>query len=514
VGAASLTLEAHLVRLPSRRSWLLAALLVSATAGVLLRLYLLVLNPSLWVDEAFLALNIRDRSYLQLFHRLDYEQAAPPAFLIVQKMLFTLLGSHDWTLRLLPLLAGIATIALSHALASQLAPPPARLPFAFVATALVALSPSLIRYSLEAKQYGTDATIAFGLFLLGLRALSPTATGSWILLLAITFSASLWFSYPAAFVCTAVLGTLLLAHGSRRDWRRCSWILCASMVVALSAAALYLVHVRDSRSEFLQHYWSFAFAPWPWWTNLRWYYETLASFLNDQAGLPVTSLTVILLFLGAISLFVRYWQPALYLTASLALCFLASTLALYPFTGRLLVFWVPVSYLLLAEGIERCRLLVWKIHPLAARMMWAGMVGFLGYGIAAAAWRTLDTLPGRENIKPILAHLRQHMLEGDTVYVYYGAVPAFRFYAPFYGLDGREVVLGELARDQPERYLEDIETLRDRARVWFVFAHYCASCLVNEREFIIAHLDKTAVKRDERGDSSAALYLYDMRRTE
>lgn len=212
-----MTLEAPLVRAPSPRSWLLAALLVSATAGVLLRLYLFALNPSLWVDEAFLALNIRDRSYLQLFHRLDYEQAAPPAFLLVQKMLFTLLGSHDWTLRLLPLLAGIATIALSHALARQLAPPPSRLPVTVVATSLVALSPSLIRYAFEAKPYGTDATVAVGIFLLALRSLSPTATRSQILLLGITCSASLWFSYPAVFVCAAVLGTLLLAHASRRD---------------------------------------------------------------------------------------------------------------------------------------------------------------------------------------------------------------------------------------------------------------------------------------------------------
>src|SRR5918996_4581189 len=48
-----------------------------------LRLTYYLLNPSLSNDEAQLALNIMHRSYGDLFERLDFNQAAPPGFLLL-----------------------------------------------------------------------------------------------------------------------------------------------------------------------------------------------------------------------------------------------------------------------------------------------------------------------------------------------------------------------------------------------------------------------------------------------
>lgn len=69
-------------------------------------------NRSLWADEAVLALNIVNRSYLELLQPLDYDQAAPIGFLIVEKFAVQLFGDNEYSLRLFPLLSGIISLLL------------------------------------------------------------------------------------------------------------------------------------------------------------------------------------------------------------------------------------------------------------------------------------------------------------------------------------------------------------------------------------------------------------------
>ena len=75
--------------------------------GCLLRLIQYGLNRSLWMDEAYLALNILHRSWAGLFQTLDNHQGAPVIFLLLEKSAVHLLGSSDYALRLLPFLAGL-----------------------------------------------------------------------------------------------------------------------------------------------------------------------------------------------------------------------------------------------------------------------------------------------------------------------------------------------------------------------------------------------------------------------
>ena len=44
-----------------------------------------IYNPSFWQDEAALVLNIRDKTAAQLRGPLQYDQAAPPLFLLAER---------------------------------------------------------------------------------------------------------------------------------------------------------------------------------------------------------------------------------------------------------------------------------------------------------------------------------------------------------------------------------------------------------------------------------------------
>src|SRR5882724_178028 len=147
-------------RVPRDRLVLLAAL----TAGTLFRVIPYSQRPSLWLDEARLALNLGSRSFTSLLHPLAYDQAAPPLFLWGEKLAMMVGGANEFALRALPLVAGLLIPIVTYLLALRIAGNGV----AFLAAALTALSPSLVQYSILLKPYETDALVCVGLLLAAL----------------------------------------------------------------------------------------------------------------------------------------------------------------------------------------------------------------------------------------------------------------------------------------------------------------------------------------------------------
>jgi hypothetical protein len=100
---------AHAVkRLPV--AWL--ASVAAVGIGIMLRLLEFFKSRSLSQDEAQLALNIMNRSFDRLFGQLDFNQAAPQGFLALQKTMVEAIGESEYSLRLLPFLAGTLALVL------------------------------------------------------------------------------------------------------------------------------------------------------------------------------------------------------------------------------------------------------------------------------------------------------------------------------------------------------------------------------------------------------------------
>ena len=91
-----------------RLAWVLIA------AGVLVRLRFYLFNRSLWLDEAMLSLNLLDASFPGPFKDLEYGQAAPPVFLLLERLMVIGFGSSEFVLRLLPFLAGMLLLPLFY----------------------------------------------------------------------------------------------------------------------------------------------------------------------------------------------------------------------------------------------------------------------------------------------------------------------------------------------------------------------------------------------------------------
>jgi hypothetical protein len=120
-----------------------------------------------------------------------------------------------------------------------------------------------------------------------------------------------------------------------------------------------------------------------------------------------------------------------------------------------------------------------------------------------------------EHIRPTMGFLQETWKEGDEIFISYGAVPAFEFYSPMYGLTNVSYISGQ--RDDyenPDTFLKRIEPLRNQRRVWILLSHVYEKGDFNEKDYLISHLDQIGDKKREFREpgTSVYLYLYDLSR--
>jgi 4-amino-4-deoxy-L-arabinose transferase-like glycosyltransferase len=418
------------VVIPARR--LAAFLIVLATV---VRLGVLAQQRSLWIDEARLALNVASRSYLQLFPPLDYDQAAPLGFLWLERLVVGLFGVTEASLRMVPLLAGVATVALVLALGRRLFGERV----ALVSALLCALSPSLISASTEAKQYGVEALMTCLVLLAGLRWLEEPLLGRrWASLLGLGF-AGIWFAPSVVFALVAGLGAILMLR--ELDWRvrlraGAQAVVCWGIPLAVAYVAVY---GPSSSAPYLRRYWSSAFLT-PWregvlldtavavrsvlWSPVFRDRFSDSSALGSVALIAGISLVLALtLALGVRRLMRDTPAPAraLVLLAP-ALMILASIFGIYPISGRTTLFFVPVLTILLAAGVDEASRLAVR-RPTAASILLTPALLLLLVTIG----EFFDSDP-REDVRPLIALLQKHRQPGEAVYIFAGAIPAWAFY--------------------------------------------------------------------------------------
>jgi hypothetical protein len=506
--------------------------------GMALRLRQYLAWRSLWLDEAMLALNIVGRDFSGLLQPLDYNQGGPVGFLLAEKLSITLLGNHELTLRLVPLLAGCAALPLFALLLRQGMGKTGT----FTALALFAAGAPLIYYASEVKQYSSDVFIAVLLLWLAgevlvheehevheeniksssfvfLRVRLPPLGGRGKkIFLTLAGILAVWCSHPALFVLAGISSTLLLRHAIQKDYRQLKQTLAMIALWAASFAALYFVSLRGlAANPFLLDYWSTYFMPLPPWANWGWFPTTLQAVIENPAGLGTLWLIpAALMLIGLVTLLRRKrWFGAL-LALTLLATLTASGLGKYPFVGRMILFAAPIFLALVGAGVDA--LAGWLRHLHWLRAAWLGNVvaillaGVLLYQPLVTAAQNFASPKYYEHIRPTMAYLQANHKPGDVLYVYYWAVPAFRYYAPFYGFTENDFIAGNDFENNPPGLLTEIDHYKGQKRLWVLFSHVYENGTYNDKDALLAHLDHIGVKKREfiAPGTSVSLYLYDL----
>jgi hypothetical protein len=96
----------------------------------------------------------------------------------------------------------------------------------------------------------------------------------------------------------------------------------------------------------------------------------------------------------------------------------------------------------------------------------------------------------------------------EGLYVYYGAYPTFKYYAPEYDLENGNVFIGKASRSKPGRYQVELDSITGLGNVWFLFAHNCHWCKVDEQEYFLRYLDKKGTRLGEVIHPGGSAYYY------
>lgn len=495
--------------------------MVLVVLGAALRLWQYAANSSLWIDELALSHNIIDRSFSALLRPLDYAQIAPPGFLLVQKTLITLFGSSEYTLRAFPLVGGLVSLGLFWAVAKKILSGWA----VTYAVGLFSLSIPFIYFSSQMKQYSTDVAATLFILLLTLRARERGMTGRDGFWLGIAGAVTAWFSQPAVFVMAGIGGGLLILTLTERNHVVAKrlllpWTLWGVSAVAVAAHSMSSVPPLDG--EYFRWFWADGFMPIPARTaadlawlpgKFTWVFGGFALGLGPTNGglnYRWSHFFAIVMLYGFFVLGRRQRPVALFLLLPTVIVVMLSAASLYPFTARVIAFLIP--FFLIATATGASHLLTNLPRPL--QFLTPFLMALLGGSPIYAIATTLP--PSRvQHVRPILEHVKRERVVGDRIYVYYGANPAFGYYAPRIEIQPEGVVSGRCHLADPRSYLRELDRLRGSARVWLVATHVQRS---GELEQILAYLDRIgrrvdAITVDGAGEGQiedAYGYLYDL----
>jgi hypothetical protein len=325
--------------------------------GLFLRVHEYFQNRVIYLDESALLENIRGVPVFDL-SPLSREQLAPPAFLVVERMMCRLLGDSRLALRLFPLLCSIVSLELMRRVAFRMLDRRA-VP---VAMGLFAVSYDLIYYASEIKQYSTDVLCALAALLIGERLRSGFLKPGLLVLVALLGAVMIWSSYASVFVLAGVGAVLLIAAIRRRDARFLIQVLLLGLFWGVNALGCYFIsRMLLEKPEFMQFFWgpvafpsldigSHAGRKALAWHILNLYINPL-DFQTPLGEMPSLLLGLLLTVVGAIALGRRDAARLGMLGLPIVFAFSAGVLHAYPFHGRLLTYLIPAFHIFMAAGL-------------------------------------------------------------------------------------------------------------------------------------------------------------------
>jgi Dolichyl-phosphate-mannose-protein mannosyltransferase len=471
--------------------------------GVAVRVRQYLFRRSLWLDEAMVAIDIVNRSYSGLLQPLDRRQGAPVGWLWLEHTMVELLGNHEYSLRLVPLVAGLATIGVFWRLARELLPGY----LVPVALAFVATSPLLIYYSTEAKQYSSDVLLGLVALALSLPLLGDRLRARDVLWWGAFGTIGLWCSHPLVMFLAGSAVVVLGVRMLQRDWRGAGMVALGCVSFSASFLACYAVSLaRLGRDELLLRYWQEGFAPEPLQpgTTLRWLARTLLQLLENPVQLSMAGLASVTIAVGVAALLRRSRRRALLLLSPFPGFLLAAVLGKYPASGRLVLALVPLVLLLVvaAAGWGHGRL------GLVASLAGATALAVLAVSPARnAAAVTLQPTTVNE-LRPVLETVKERRQPGDRIWVHNAAASPVTYYGQVLNLQRDGVFLlrpTTAACDQQAQLASQLAG----DRVWLVFSHRLADAPADEHEVILSRFARVATVTDQVTHPGAGAYLVD-----
>jgi len=489
--------------------------------GIVARFAQYMHNRALWFDEATLALKITTHSFLGLLNPANQinevymvkYQAAPLGFLVLVKWLVQILGDHEFVLRLIPQIAGIASLFLFYNLVKKCLK---NFWAIVICLCIFAISEHLIYFSAEFKPYSVDVLVALSLYMMFIKISEQRLTGKQAVLWAILGAIATWCSFPSVFILTGGGLALIINVVSQKERDQLRPLLMIIGVWALSYYVNYFQYSKLYMSlQSLDTFWRGTYMPLhPFgdhgiaWYGLKWFWHTSIKIFKNPVGLVIPFLGTILSVFGVWSLYKKNISIFLILVFPVCFTLMASALHKYPFYGRMILFLCPVLIIFVGSGFEYLKNHIFSKRPLIILTL---SILILIHPIAKSVFLTVRPVE-REEIKQPMEYVANHWKKGDKLYVYFAAEYAFHYYQNRIQINNSDVMVGmplidytNFQRVKNSNYQNELDQLSQNNRAWILFSHVYD----DHEQLFTEYLDRSGKQRDVLKVSGASVYLYE-----
>ena len=509
--------------------------------GIALRLIRYLYNPTLWSDEAVVAEDIINRTFIEFLQpSLDWSSKHPPGFLMLEKFVTIIFGNSEYSFRLIPLLSGCISLYLIYRLA-QTYLKHAAVP---IAIGLLALADPLIFQSSNIKPYSGDLAAGLVLLMAATHLRSVQVTALYIFLFGLMGAAMIWFSNTSVFVMAGVGLSLVIFYLRRKDWMALIKVSVIFSMWAISFVVYYYTFVLNlikntgfNLDQIVQF--EKAVIPFPPTSlaDIKLLMDTFFEMFTFPVGLTFNGLAAMGFLVGCIAMYRSRKEDLFIILSPVLITFAAAILNKYAFTGRLIIFLVPFIVLIIAEGTDYVR------EKLSVHSSAAGAVILCVLFIYPLSWGAYHAKnpSSHEELRPILSYLEENWRDGDILYVHYYAQYPFTYYAKYhperYDFAGDDYVIGIAPRgwyrtwrkqdvikyygshdtsiqtneEILQEYVKDMNRLRGQERVWFLFTSTLQKDGLSEEKYFKYHLLSIGRQEDFFGKTGvAAVYLFDL----
>lgn len=391
--------------------------------GVVLRVVVFFQNRNMFIDEANIARNIYERTFMGLAMPLSYEQYAPPVFLWILKGFTSIGGYGEYAFRIYALLTGIGVLLLFVQVAKKMGINVGIIyPLALLAVGLI-----FVRYSTETKQYMPDAFICLLLVWLALTIdIFKGPMIRFVVIWTIAGSVSIWASMPSVFVLAGVgvyYGTLCV----KKNTRQLMPVIIVSVLWLMQFLFYYVTILQpQANSDYLHNFHKdfFVFLLPHSFDQFHHNFKLMENLFSEAAGYTffIAMLNGVLLLVGAYMLFRRQPERALLFVVPIVAMVFAAGLNQFSLVPRVCLFIMPVFLLLMAAGFE----FLWKRQSKIVQVVLVVMaiIGVNNHNQLKLLVRPLTN----EEITVGMKLLKDNGLTAKDVYVHTGAVPAYIYY--------------------------------------------------------------------------------------
>lgn len=510
--------------------------------GVAFRLIRYSHNSSLWFDESRNAIGIINRSFSELVIPASNQTLSLPlGFYILEKFAIKILGNSEYAFKLFPLLFGIASLVLFYNVAKQYIKPKA-IP---IALGLFAVLEPLVDSSSAVKPYSCDVAIALFLYAITKYIQSRKLNTLQAMLLGGIGATTALFSHPSVFIMVGIGTTMIISCAVKKEWSKMRGLLITFLIWGSGFLAVFFIYTRPLMYNFTltndSIFWMKAkgFMPFPPMSlsDIQWFLDLPQRIFAFPIGLTFSGIGTLTFLAGCITIFLGKKEHFFILISPLIFTLLASAFHKYVFSLTPILFLVPFIILIIAEGTEYIR----EKISFSSQVIGIILVGLLFlHPLSWAAYNTVKP-SSREEIKPVLAHIKNNWKSGDILYVYYMTQFAFEYYSKYhpgnYHFSENEYIIGRGPQDwyatykrkdfkgfwNPDRpfsqpyneifkgYIEDLNKLKGNKRVWVLFSSMVSKDGIHEEKFFQYHLETIGKKLDSFGQPGvSAVYLYDL----